>query len=90
MTTVSIQCKHNEENKVMDFEIRLAQDENVCNEEKSAAMFLVPYIQKALELAMKDAESKSGGELKDAGEVPAEESELTKPLDGGPTIVTLD
>lgn len=90
MTTVSIECKLNEEGGAMDFEIRLAQDEKVKNEEKSAAMFLVPYVQKALELAMKDAESRTNGQLKDAGEVKEEKIDLTTPLDGGPTIVTLD
>jgi hypothetical protein len=87
MTTVSIECKLNEEGGAMDFEIRLAQDDKVKNEEKSAAMFLLPYVQKALELGMKDAEARSGGTLKDAGEV---KPDLAEPLDGGPTIVTLD
>jgi hypothetical protein len=86
MTSVMIQCKFETENKGMDFEIRMSQDENVCNEEKSAAMFLLPYVQKALELALEDANKKLGGQVIDK---PAE-GEIVTSIDGGPTIVTLD
>lgn len=86
MTSVMIQCKFDQEGKGMDFEIRMSQDESVCNEEKSAAMFLLPYAQKALELALADANEKLGGRVI---EKPAE-SVIETALDGGPTIVTLD
>lgn len=86
MTSVMIQCKYDKEGKGMDFEIRLSQDENVCNEEKSAAMFMLPYVQKALELGMEDANKKLGGQIVDK---PAE-GEVSTAVDGGPAIVTLD
>ena len=86
MTSVMVQCKYDQEGKGMDFEIRMSQDESVCNEEKSAAMFLLPYVQKALELGMDDANKKLGGTIV---EKPAE-SVIKTSLDGGPTIVTLD
>jgi hypothetical protein len=85
MTSVMIQCKKDKEGG-MDFEIRMSQDENVCNEEKSAAMFLLPYVQKALEIGLEDANKKLGGQVVDK---PAE-GEIATSLDGGPAIVTLD
>lgn len=85
MTSVMIQCKYDKEGKGMDFEIRMSQDEEVCSEEKSAAMFLLPFVQKALEAGLEEANQKLGGKIVDK----PNESEIKTTLDGGPAIITL-
>lgn len=80
MTSVILTCKATED-AGMEFQIKFGQ-EDPTNEEKSAALFMMPYVKNALELAMKEAEDRN----KTAEEGP----KIDEPLDGGPKIITLD
>jgi len=81
MTSVILSCKFNQEAGGIDFEIRFGQDENPTNEEKAAAVYLMPYIKQAFEKAIQDAEAKAKEQ---------QGPKIEETLDGGPKIITLD
>lgn len=81
MTSVILSCKLNEKEGGIDFEIRFGQDENPTNEEKAAAVYLMPYVRQAFDKAIADAEEKTKAQ---------EGPKIEETLDGGPKIITLD
>lgn len=56
MTSIIVECKTNPEGKGIDFNVRLAQDENPSEEEKMAALFLLPFVKEAFQKAMDKAD----------------------------------
>jgi hypothetical protein len=83
MTSVILSCKHNQAEGGIDFEIRFGQDENPTNEEKAAAVYFMPYMKQAFEVAIKEAEAKTKQQQEEA-------PKIAETLDGGPKIITLD
>lgn len=81
MTSVILNCKLNEKEGGIDFDIRFGQDENPTNEEKAAAVYLMPYVRQAFEKAIEDAEAKTKAQ---------QAAKIEETLDGGPKIITLD
>ena len=56
MTNIIVSCTTNTEGKGIDFNVRLGQDENATEEEKMAALFLLPFVKEAFQKAMDAAD----------------------------------
>jgi len=56
MTSIILKCEMGKEKDGVDFQLHFGQEGEATVEEKSAAIFLMPYIKGALEMALQDAE----------------------------------
>lgn len=56
MTGIIVECKTNPEGKGIDFNVKLTQNDEATNEEKMAALYLLPFVKKAFEEAMLKAD----------------------------------
>lgn len=84
MTSVILNCKLNEKEGGIDFEIRFGQDDNPTTEEKAAAVYMMPYMRNAFEKAIEEAETKAKAIAQ------KQEPKIEETIDGGPKIITLD
>lgn len=81
MTNIIVSCKKNEENSGIDFEISFGQQGDPSNEEKAAAIYLMPFVKNAVEVALREAEEKAKEQNKPS---------ISETVDNGPKIITLD
>lgn len=87
MTSIIVSFKQSEETG-MDFDIRFGQEGEPTTEEKAAAVFFMPYVKKAVEDGIKEAEERT--KLAEEKKKEGSESKVQDSIDGGPSIITLD